>query len=141
MILFLLIIVLLAIIAYLTSGKVNQKTENRTLHTNRDVQEVANLLRQIANEMKANVDKIEDDPFGKFGSSEDLAILLSGEERGLSRDVWAVQVYVAETANGCDIELVAIGEGLSAGYSGTYYHGRIKLASSRKRMNAIAARL
>ena len=35
MILFLLIIVLLAIIAYLTSGKVNQKTENRTLHTDR----------------------------------------------------------------------------------------------------------
>ena len=126
MILFLLIIVLLAIIAYLTSGKVNQKTENRTLHTNRDVQEVANLLRQIANEMRANVDKIEDDPFGKFGSSEDLAILLSG---------------VAETANGCDIELVAIGEGLSAGYSGTYYHGRIKMASSRKRLNMIAARL
>ena len=103
MILFLLIIVLLAIIAYLTSGKVNQKTENRTLHTNRDVQEVANLLRQIANEMRANVDKIEDDPFGKFGSSEDLAILQSGEERGLTRDVWAVQVNVAETANGSDI--------------------------------------
>ena len=141
MILFLLIIVLLAIIAYLTSGKVNQKTENRTLHTNRDVQEVVNLLRQIANEMRANVDKIEDDPFGKFGSSEDLAVMLSGEERGLSRDIWAVQVYVSATDNGCDVELVAIGEGLSAGYSGTYYRGRIKLSSSKKRRDIIAARL
>ncbi|MEY8392564.1 hypothetical protein AALA98_14605 [Lachnospiraceae bacterium 45-W7] len=141
MILFLIILILLIAILYLTSGKTNQKTENRTIHTSRNVQEIANLLRQIANEMRANVDKIEDDPFGKFGSSEDLAIMLSGEERGLSRDVWAVQVYVTTTTNGCDVELVAIGEGLSAGYSGTYYHGRIKLASSRKRINIIAARL
>lgn len=141
MILFLMIVIILIILAYLTSGKINQKTDNRTLHTNKNAQEVANLLKQMSGELRANVNKIEDDPFGKFGTSEDLAIMLSGEERGLSRDVWVVHVYVTATANGCDVELVALGEGLSAGYSGTYYRGRIKLSSSKKRRDIIAARL
>lgn len=141
MILLLFIVVLIWIMVYFTSGKINRKSDSRTLHTGKSVQEVADLLRQISGELKANVDKLEDDPFGKFGSSEDLAIMLSGEERGLSRDVWAVHIYVTATGNGCDVELIALGEGLSAGYSGTYYRGRIKLASSKKRRDIIANRL
>lgn len=140
MILFLMIVIILIILAYLTSGKINQKSDSRTLRTSKNVQEVANLLKQMSGELRANVNKIEDDPFGKFGASKDLAIMLSGEERGLSRDVWAVHVYVTATANGCDVELIALGEGLSAGYSGTYYCGRIKLSSSKKRRDKIANR-
>lgn len=141
MILFIIILILIVAIAYLTSGKINQKTDGRTIHTDKNVQEVADTLRQISGELRANVDKIKDDPFGEFGSSEDLAIMLSGEERGLSRDVWAVHVYVTAAANGCNVELIALGEGLSAGYSGTYYRGRINLASSKKRRDMIATRL
>ncbi len=141
MILIFLALVLICILMYLTSGKINRKSDSKTFHTNRDINEVTNLLKQMSAELRADVDKIEDDPFGKFGSSEDLAVMLSGAERGLSRDVWAVQIYVTATANGCDIELVALGEGLSAGYSGTYYTGRIKLAASKKRRDKIAARL
>lgn len=134
-------IVLFVSIMYLTSGKINQKSDSKALHTNKSVQEVVNTLKQISGELKANVDKIEDDPFGKFGSSDDLAVMLSGEERGLSKDIWAVHVYVTSTPNGCDVELVALGEGVSAGYSGTYYHGRVKLSASKKRRDKIAARL
>lgn len=141
MILIVMAFILVVILLYLSSGKIKQKTENRILQTDRDIQEVANLLKQIAAELRANVDKIADDPFGKFGSSEDLAVMLYGEERGLSRDVWVVHVYVTALEKGCKVELVALGEGLSAGYSGSYYRGRIKLSSSRKRMDIIANRL
>lgn len=48
--------------------------------------------------------------------------------------------HATATANGCDVELIALGEGLSAGYSGTYYCGRIKLSSSKKRRDKIANR-
>ena len=135
------IVVIIWILMYLTSGKINRKSDSRTVRLKKSVQEVADLLRQVSGELGANVDKIEDDPFGKFGSSEDLAVVLSGEERGLSRDIWAVHVYVTATSDGCDVELIALGEGLSAGYSGIYYSGRIKLASSKKRRDIIAARL
>ncbi|MCI9023462.1 MAG: hypothetical protein HFG92_03310 [Dorea sp.] len=135
------IVVIIWILVYLTSGKINRKSDSMTIHLKKSVQEVADLLRQVSGELGANVDKVEDDPFGKFGSSEDLAVVLSGEERGLSRDIWAVHVYVTTASNGCDVELIALGEGLSAGYSGTYYSGRIKLASSKKRRDIIAARL
>lgn len=35
--------------------------------------------------------KTGEDPFGKFGSSEYLAVVLSGEERGFSRDIIAAR--------------------------------------------------
>ncbi len=52
------LVVLIWIIVYLTSGKINRKSDSRTLHTNKNVQEVVNLLRKISGELRANVDKI-----------------------------------------------------------------------------------
>ena len=54
-------------LVYLTSGKRNQKSDSRTVRTDRSIEEVANILRQAAQEMRASVDKLEDDPLGKFG--------------------------------------------------------------------------
>ena len=125
---------------YLTSGKVNQKTDSVTIKTEMSIQEVVDQLRKTASELKANVDKIQDDPFGQYGSSENVAVVLHGEERGLNKDVWAVQVYVNVVDHGCQIELVAVGEGLSAGYTGTYYTGRINLSGSKKRRDIIASK-
>lgn len=128
-------------LVYLTSGKRNQKSDSRTVRTDRSIEEVANILRQAAQEMRASVDKLEDDPLGKFGVQDDLAVVLYGEERGLSRDMWAVQVYARKNENGCEVELVAMGEGLSAGYTMSVYTGRILLKSSRKRRDLLASRL
>lgn len=128
-------------LVYLTSGKRNQKVDSRTVRTSKNIQEVVQVIRQAAQEMRASVDKLEDDPLGKFEAQDDLAVVLYGEERGLSRDMWAVQVYARENGNGCEVELVAVGEGLSAGYTMSVYTGRIVLKSSRKRRDLLASRL
>lgn len=138
-----LIIGLVVAILRLTSGKTNSKSESVVIRSKKSPADVAGIIRQAAYEMKANVDKIADDPLG--GAQDDIAVVLSGEEKGLSRDVWAVQVYVQKSDSGSDIELVALGEGLSAGYSrgytGPVYTGRINMKSSRTRRDILASKL
>lgn len=44
-------------------------------------------------------------------------------------------------ATGCEVELIAVGEGISAGYTGTYYTGRINMKDSKKQRDIIVSRL
>lgn len=126
---------------YVTSGKTNRTTDSTKMITKKNVQEVVNQLKRIAGELRADISPIQDDPFGKFGDSDDIAVVMHGESPGFSRNIWAVQIYVNIVATGCEVELIAVGEGISAGYTGTYYTGRINMKDSKKQRDIIVSRL
>ena len=64
-ILFLIFFGCIFLLLYLTSGKINQKTDSITISTKRNVQEVVDVLRRTAGELKANVEPIKEDPVAR----------------------------------------------------------------------------
>lgn len=136
MILLIILIALIWVVIYITSGKKEELSEHTVIKTKKSVQEVVDSLRQSSSMLKANVDKIQDDPFGEYGVTTDVAVVLHGSAK--SQDIWVVQVYVTATEDGCHVDLIALGENLPSAYTGSVYTGRIDMKTSRRNKDIIA---
>lgn len=122
-------------------GKV--KTENATFVTQKTANEIKQILRELADDFGAEVEKItDDDPLSSPAENEVLAILLSGRvglfsgmkhfRPGGYYDLWGVQVYVFENGVDREIETIAIGERNLSGAKGAFNFG-----ASKERMEKI----
>lgn len=100
------------------------KSESITFKTQKSTQELSQLLRQAANQMKARVEPvINDDPLGRYDAQPALSVVLSRRlgfflnlkyVAGSPNLVWAVQVYVYEVGAEREVELVALGSTLGS---------------------------
>ncbi|MCM1264074.1 MAG: hypothetical protein NC313_15285 [Butyrivibrio sp.] len=119
------------------------KTDTIEFDTKKDINQIVNALKSLR---KANIQKLNDDPFGNVGGvSPDIAVLVDGKASIIDnlkhisaggRDLWGVQVYVTDMGSARHVELVALGEnGLAAALSQSY---RYTMAVSRDYRDKIA---
>lgn len=117
-----------------TGGK--HKNKNITFMSSQNVQSIANQLRKVAAELGAQVEKIEDnDPLGNQGAQEDIAVVLSGGNKGMGFKPWAVQVYVQNAGDKSRVELVALSSSTTMASFG------MKMETSMKYLDIIANRI
>ena len=135
-----LVVILLALLAWLVAKlvKMMKQTpdEHQMFKSSKSVQEIADEIKRIAAEVGADIEKIQSDPLGNYGSSSDIAVVLHGKGRGMLGGLWGVQVYVDDNdGNGSDVELVALGQQGSSMYSW------VNIDESRAKCEFIAGRL
>lgn len=82
------------VLRYVTSGKTNRTTDSTKVITKKNVQEVVNQLKRIAGELRADISPIQDDPFGKFGDSDDIAVVMHGERAQDSHGTYGLSKYM-----------------------------------------------
>ena len=109
--------------------------EHYMMQSQKSVQELANQIRRIAGELSAGIGRIEDDPMGRYGTTYELAVVLSGKNRDFMRSIWAVQIYIEDQGDKRCIELVALSESARLNYGG------IDLSESKKKCEVITGRL
>lgn len=116
------------------------KTDAITFSTNRSMQEIVNILREAAGKFRANIEKLEDDPFGAMGGqTPGVAVLMDGQVSLLGMKgarCWGVQIYVSDLGNARSVELVALGDGMGQAFSGGAFYG---LGDSKKKRDQIAS--
>ena len=130
-----LIFAIVWLLKVLVSSMKGHPDEHFTIQTQKSVQELADQIKRIAGELGANVEKIEDDPLGKYGDSSEIAVVLSGKNRDLIGSSWAVQIYVGDAGDRRNILLIALSDKASG------YYGGIKISESRAKCELIASRL
>lgn len=101
------------------------KTDSITFKTQKTLGQLADALRQAAQQLKASdLIKIEDDDplagIGQDADQPDIAVALSGKvgfagglkhfRAGAANNIWGVQVYVYDLGNERAVELVALGQ-------------------------------
>lgn len=134
-IIFILLAVIIFLMIILFRAIKKHPDEQTTVHTQRSVQELADRIRDVARELRADIQRIEDDPMGKYGASYEIAVVLSGRNIDLIQSDWAVQVYVLDDGNERRVELLALSE------AATMHYGGIKISASRAKCKIIADRL
>ena len=99
------------------------KTDTMSFKTTKTLQEISNILRNGASQIKArNVEKLEDDPFGSFGQAPDIAIGMNGmNPLGFGTRGWGIEVYVTDLGNAREVQMVALGDGVRSKMSGGYF--------------------
>lgn len=118
------------------------KQDAISFKVSKDLREVTNLLRNIANQLSASVDRItNDDPLGGFDQPTDLEVVLQGKKGFLSTQEWAVQVYVTDLGNACNIDLVALGDSSFNRFMYGTRNYNIQLSASIKKRDEIASML
>ena len=121
------------------------KVDSIEFSTSKDLQQISLDLRGIANQLRADVDAIEDDPIPDFGPKPEISVVLSARlgmklfgNGGSPNNYWAVQVYVTDLGEERHIELVAIGESATVGIMSQGRIGRAVMSQSVKFRNRIA---
>ena len=96
------------------------KTDAINFNTTKSVQEVVNIIRNAASSMKAEITKLDEDPFGNIGGYVPaIAVGLSGSNiLGFGPRGWGMHVYVTDLGSSCEIELIALGDGVMQKMSG-----------------------
>ena len=116
------------------------KTDEIRFTTKRSLQEISNILRNGASQIKArNVEKLEDDPFGSFGQAPDIAIGMNGmNPLGFGTRGWGIEVYVTDLGNAREVQMVALGDGVRSKMSGGYFYD---LSIGKSQRNKLAQML
>lgn len=116
------------------------KSDSIQFSTNKSIQECANIIRQAAGKLKANMVKINDDPMGGLGGPEPaISVGLEGKNiLGFGARGWGVQVFVTDMGNSRAVELIALGDGIMAQMSGGEF---FDLGLGKKQRNKIAEML
>ena len=123
------------LIKILVSSMKKHPDEHFAMQTQKSTQELADQIKRIAGELGANIDRIQDDPLGQYGTTCEIAVVLSAKNRDVIGSNWAVQIYIADAGDVRNIELVALSEQAGA------YYGGIKISESRAKSEIIASRL
>lgn len=107
-------------------------TDSITLSTTKSLSEIANIIRNAANKLGANIEKIgNNDPLAQFDDRKaDIEVELVGawsalswsEKRKYTRlncanDIWVVQIYVTDFGDKRGIEMVSLGSKTNLLYS------------------------
>jgi hypothetical protein len=129
----------------------NIKTEQVEFKTQKSVQQISNVLRQAADQLKANIEKIiDDDPLGGFDDDlpSAIAVVFSGRlsmigglkhfRPGSANNIWGVQVYVYDTKDEREVVLIALGQGVLANGLNSNGSGILNLGASKEKRDAIA---
>ena len=118
------------------------QTNSITFTVSKDLRGVNNTLRQIASQLDAEVERIvNDDPLGGFDSNSDIEVVLSGKKGLFNPQYWAVQVFVDDLGNSCNVELVALGNSTKDRILYGTANANMKMSLSVSKRDEIAAML
>ena len=119
------------------------------LKTFKSVDEIAEILRNLAYELKADVDEIEMEfnPLDRYTGARpyDLAVVFSGRlgflggfkhfRAGAAHDIWGVQIYVQDEGDHRLVLLNALGESGFANWLGA--KGSLNMGASKEKREKI----
>lgn len=96
------------------------KTDSISFNTTKSVREIANIIRNAASSMKAEITKLDEDPFGGAGGRAPvIAVGMSGSNiLGFGARGWGMQIYVTDLGSSRAVELIALGDGVLQKMSG-----------------------
>ena len=131
--------VVIWLLKHLASSFKKHPDEHTSLRTLKSTQELADIIKRVARELNANIEKVQDDPLGEYGNKDDIAVVLVGKTSNLygnlTKSSWAVQIYIKDNGDSRTVDLVALSDQASAYYSG------IETSESRDKCAIIAKKM
>lgn len=120
-------------------GYKDVKGESTEFQTSATVQEIGRLLQQICADLKASAEHIQSGSgaLASFDHNSDIEVVVIGKVGFLSKQQWAVQIYVTDLGDRRHIHLIALGHGgFAKAMHGSY--GALKMSASIEKRNYIA---